>query len=404
MVDTAPAPAVAGSTATPLPDRSVVPPVWGRITNLVVERGEGSWLVTRDGERYLDYSSGIGVTNTGHAHPRVVAAIQEQAAKIIHAQQNITYHEPGLRLYDRLSRLLPGEGWGAFLSNSGAEAIEASVKLARIGTGRPVILGFRYGYHGRTGQTMALTTAKDVYRGHFEPLPGSVYHTAYPYCYRAPGGAHAPDANCTCDWEAQLDLTFHQYVYPEHVAAVIVEPVLGEGGYIVPPPGFLPRLREITRQHGILLIADEVQTGFGRTGELFAMQHWGVEPDITVVAKGIASGLPLSGIIAKRSLIDRWPPGSHGGTYGGNVVACAAANATLDVIEDEGLVANARERGAQFLAGLRGAGAEVPFDRRRPRARADARARVREARRGRRPRSRPGCRRSASRPRRSPGS
>ena len=200
---------------------------------------------------------------------------------------------------------------------------------------------------------MALTTAKDVYRGHFEPLPGSIYHTAYPYCYRWPGGAHAPDASCVCDWEAQLDLTFHQYVYPEHVAAVIVEPVLGEGGYLVPPPAFLPRLREITRQHGILLIADEVQTGFGRTGELFAVRHWDVEPDILVMAKGIASGLPLSGIVAQRSLIDRLPPGSHGGTYGGNVVACAAANATLDVIEDEGLVANARERGAQFLAGLR---------------------------------------------------
>jgi 4-aminobutyrate aminotransferase len=358
MVDTAPAPAASGTAH--LPDPSVVPPVWGRITNLIVERGEGSWLITRDGERYLDYSSGIGVTNTGHAHPRVVAAIQEQAAKIIHSQQNITYHEPGLRLYDRLSRLLPGDGWGAFLSNSGAEAIEASIKLARIATGRPVIIGFRYGYHGRTAQTMALTTAKDVYRGHFEPLPGSVYHTAYPYCYRAASGAHAPDANCTCDWEAQLDLTFHQYVYPEHVAAIIVEPVLGEGGYIVPPPGFLPRLREITALHGILLIADEVQTGFGRTGELFAMQHWGVEPDITVVAKGIASGLPLSGIIAQRSMIDLWPPGSHGGTYGGNVVACAAANATLDVIAEEGLVANARERGAQFLAGLRALAPKYP--------------------------------------------
>ena len=364
MVDTAPAPVQTGPSSPAhlpdLPDPSVVPPVWGRITNLVVERGEGSWLITRDGERYLDYSSGIGVTNTGHAHPRVVAAIQEQAAKIIHAQQNIAYHEPGLRLYDRLSRLLPGEGWGAFLSNSGAEAVEAAVKLARIATGRPVIIGFRYGYHGRTGQTMALTTAKDVYRGHFEPLPGSVYHTAYPYCYRYAGGSHAADANCTCDWEAQLDLTFHQFVYPEHVAAIIVEPVLGEGGYIVPPPGFLPRLREITRQHGILLVADEVQTGFGRTGELFAMQHWGVEPDITVIAKGIASGLPLSGLIAKRAVIDTWPAGSHGGTYGGNVVACAAANATLDVIEDEALVANARARGAQFLAGLRGLQARYP--------------------------------------------
>ena len=356
MVDIAPVPSGAATspvTEAPLPDRSVIPPVWGRITNLVVDRGEGSWLITTDGERYLDYSSGIGVTNTGHAHPRVVAAVQAQAAKILHAQQNITYHEPGLRLYERLRHVLPGDGWGAFLSNSGAEAVEAAVKLARIATGRPVILAFRYGYHGRTGQTMALTTAKDVYRGHFEPLPGSVYHTAYPYCYRAPGAAHAPDEHCTCDWEAQLDLTFHQYVYPEHVAAIIVEPVLGEGGYLVPPPGFLPRLREITRQHGILLIADEVQTGFGRTGELFAVSHWGVEPDILVMAKGIASGLPLSGIVAQRSILDKLPPGSHGGTYGGNVVACAAANATLDVIEDEGLVANARARGDQMLAGLR---------------------------------------------------
>jgi 4-aminobutyrate aminotransferase len=361
MVDTAPAPQ---TTAAPLPDRSVVPPVWGRITNLVVDRGEGSWLITTDGERYLDYSSGIGVTNTGHAHPRVVAAVQAQAAKILHAQQNITYHEPGLRLYERLRHVLPpradGADWGAFLSNSGAEAVEASVKLARIATGRPVILGFRYGYHGRTGQTMALTTAKDVYRGHFEPLPGSVYHTAYPYCYRWAGGAHAPDEGCVCDWDSQLDLTFHQYVYPEHVAAIIVEPILGEGGYLVPPPGFLPRLREITRQHGILLIADEVQTGFGRTGKLFAIEHWGVEPDILVMAKGIASGLPLSGIVAARSVIDTLPPGSHGGTYGGNVVACAAANATLDVIEDEGLVANAAERGAQFLAGLRALAPKYP--------------------------------------------
>lgn len=346
------------STAA-LPDRSVVPPVWSRITNLVVDHGEGSWLVTVDGERYLDYSAGIGVTNTGHAHPRVVAAIQAQAAKLLHGQQNIVYHEPGLRLYDRLSRILPGEGWGAFLSNSGAEAVEAAVKLARVATGRPVVIGFRYGYHGRTGQTMALTTAKDVYRGHFEPLPGSVYHTAYPYCFRAPGGAHDPAA-CTCDWEEQLDLTFHQYVYPEHVAAIIVEPVLGEGGYIVPPPDFLPRLREITRRHGILLVADEVQTGFGRTGRLFAVQHWDVEPDIVVIAKGIASGLPLSGILAPRALLDRLPPGTHGGTYGGNVVSCAAANATLDVIEEERLVDNARERGAQFLAGLRAIAARYP--------------------------------------------
>jgi 4-aminobutyrate aminotransferase len=340
------------TTSAPLPDHTVVPPVWGRITNLDVDRGEGSWLITRDGQRYLDYSSGIGVTNTGHAHPRVAAAVAEQATKLLHGQQNILYHEPGLRLYERLPRLLPGGPYQAFLSNSGAEAVEAAVKLARVASGRPAIVAFRYGYHGRTAQTMALTTAKDVYRAAFEPLPGSIYHTAYPYCYRAPGGGHRPEA-CTCDWEAQLDLTFHQFIYPEQVAAIILEPVLGEGGYIVPPPGFLPRLREITQQHGILLIADEVQTGFGRTGEMFAVRHWDVAPDILVMAKGIASGLPLSGILARRDLMAHWKPGIHGGTYGGNVVSCAAANATLDVIEDEGLVDNARERGSQFLAGLR---------------------------------------------------
>jgi 4-aminobutyrate aminotransferase len=347
-------------TTTParaaLPSHAVVPPVWSRITNLDVDRGEGSWLITRDGERYLDYSSGIGVTNTGHAHPRVAAAIAAQARKLLHGQQNIMFHEAGLRLYDRLPDLLPGGPYQAFLSNSGAEAVEAAVKLARVATGRPAMLAFRYGYHGRTAQTMALTTAKDVYRAAFEPLPGSVYHTAYPYCYRAPGGAHDPSA-CTCDWEEQLDLTFHQLIYPERVAGVIIEPVLGEGGYIVPPPDFLPRLRDITRQHGILFIADEVQTGFGRTGEMFAVRHWEVEPDILVMAKGIASGLPLSGILARQELMAHWRPGTHGGTYGGNVVSCAAANATLDVIEDEGLVDNARERGTQFLAGLRALGA-----------------------------------------------
>ena len=350
---------VAGATeagaeeTAPLPDRSVVPAVWGRITNLVVDRGEGSWLITPEGDRYLDYTSGIGVTNTGHAHPRVAAAIAAQAAKLLHGQQNIVYHEPGLRLYDRLAHLMPGGPWSAFLSNSGAEAVEAAVKLARVATGRPAMIAFRYGFHGRTGQAMALTAAKDVYRGAFEPLPGSVYHASYPYCYRASGGPHDPSA-CTCDWEEQLDLLFHQLVYPDKVAGIIVEPVIGEGGYIVPPPSFLPRLREITSRHGIMLIADEVQTGFGRTGEMFAVKHWDVEPDILVIAKGIASGLPLSGLIAKREIMDRFPVSSHGGTFGGNVVSCAAALATLDVIEDEGLVENARERGRQFLDGLRG--------------------------------------------------
>ena len=197
--------------------------------------------------------------------------------------------------------------------------------------------------------------------------------------------APTPRTRAPATGKPQLDLTFHQFIYPDRVAAIIIEPILGEGGYVVPPPGFLPRLREITREHGILLIADEVQTGFGRTGEMFAVQHWDVEPDILVMAKGIASGLPLSGILARQDIMAKWKPGTHGGTYGGNVVSCAAANATLDVIEDEGLVANARERGDQFLAGLRALADSLPVHRRRPRPRPDGRDRARQAGRRRRP-------------------
>ena len=355
-----------------------MPAVWSRITNLDIDRGEGSWLITRDGERYLDYSSGIGVTNTGHAHPRVAAAIAAQAQKLLHGQQNILYHEPGLRLYDRLPNLLPGGPFQAFLSNSGAEAIEASVKLARVATGRPVIIAFRYGYHGRTAQTMALTTAKDVYRGAFEPLPGSVYHTAYPYCYRAPGGPHDPSA-CTCDWEEQLDLTFHQLIYPDQVAAVIIEPVLGEGGYLVPPPDFLPRLREITRRHGILLIADEVQTGFGRTGQMFAVMHYDVEPDILVMAKGIASGLPLSGILARQELMAPLEAG-HARRHVRRQRRVMRGGQRDPRCHRGRRAGRQRARARRAVpGGPPGAQGEVRLDRRRPGARADGRDRARQA-------------------------
>ncbi len=238
-----------------------MPPVWSRITNLDVDRGEGSWLITRDGTRYLDYSSGIGVTNTGHAHPRVAAAIAAQAAKLLHGQQNILYHEPGLRLYDRLRTVLPGRsvaGVPVQLGRGGGRGV------GQAGAGRDRAAGDP-GVPLRLPRPDRPDDGADDGQGRLprppsSRCPGSVYHTAYPYCYRAAGGAHSPDA-CTCDWEAQLDLTFHQLIYPDQVAAIIIEPVLGEGGYVVPPPGFLPRLREITRQHGILLIADEVQTG-----------------------------------------------------------------------------------------------------------------------------------------------
>ena len=335
--------------------RAGVPPVWARYTDLVVERGIGSWIETIDGERYLDYTCGIGVTNTGHAHPRVAAAIAEQAGKIIHAQQNILYHKPGLELHARLPRTFPGlrdgEEAGLFLSNSGAEAIEASVKLAKYATRRPGIIAFRGGFHGRTHGAMALTSSGVKYRGHFEPLLGGVHFAPYPYVLRNPTGR---DAEAAVAFSlAGIEELFSTVIYPDDVAAFLVEPILGEGGYVVPPDSFLPALREIADRHGILLIADEVQSGMGRTGRMWATDWYDARPDILVIAKGIASGMPLSGIMARRELLDQLAPGSHGGTYGGNAVACAAAVATLDVIEAEGLLANAARQAERLLAGLR---------------------------------------------------
>ncbi len=329
--------------------RDGVPQVWARYTDLVVDRGEGSWLITGDGERYLDYTCGIAVTNTGHAHSRVVAAIAEQAARIIHAQQNIVYHGPGLELHERLPRRFPGGvDAGLFLSNSGAEAIEAAVKLAKVATGRTSIVAFRGGFHGRTHLAMALTTSNVKYRAHYEPLPSGIHHARYPDALRM-GGAEAALAAAI----ASIEELFATVVSPQDVAAFVVEPVLGEGGYVVPPDGFLPALRTLADRHGILLVADEVQSGFGRTGRFFATEWSDIEPDIVVMAKGIASGLPLSGIMARRALLDAWAPGSHGGTYGGNAVACAAALATLDVIDDERLVERAAQAGERLLDGLR---------------------------------------------------
>ncbi len=339
--------------------RAGVPPVWARYTDLVVERGVGSWVETIDGRRYLDYTCGIGVTNTGHSHPRVVAAIAEQAGKIIHAQQNIVYHKPGLELHERMPRTFPGlrdgESAGLFLSNSGAEAIEASVKLAKYATRRPAVIAFRGGFHGRTHGAMALTSSGVRYRGHFEPLLGGVHFAPYPYVLRNPTGRDADAA--VAHSLAGIEEIFATLVYPDDVAAFLVEPILGEGGYVVPPDSFLPALREVADRHAILLIVDEVQSGMGRTGRMWATDWTDAQPDIVVMAKGIASGMPLSGIMARRELLDRFGPGSHGGTYGGNAVACAAAVATLDVIESEGLLANAARQGERLMAGIRDAAA-----------------------------------------------
>ena len=331
-----------------------ISPVWTRYTPIVAERAEGAYVYDQDGTRYLDFTCGIGVTNTGHCHPKVVQAVQEQAAKLLHGQANIIFHPPLVELADELRTVVPEGLDSFFFSNSGAEAVEGAVKLARHATGKPNVIVFQGSFHGRTALTMALTTSKTIYRVGYQPLPSGVFVAPYPYAYRY-GRINS------IRWSAEetvefclreLELLLQTQTDPSETAAILVEPVLGEGGYVVPPPGFLKGLRRICDEHDILLIADEVQSGFGRTGEWFAIEHFGVTPDILVMAKGLASGLPLSGVAARRELMEKWIPGSHGGTYGGNAVACAAAVATIRVIREEGLLENATRMGAYLTERL----------------------------------------------------
>jgi 4-aminobutyrate aminotransferase len=327
---------------------SYISPVWTRFTPIVAERAEGAYVYDRDGTRYLDFSCGIGVTNTGHCHPRVVRAIQEQAARLLHGQVNIVFHPPLLELAEELRTIVPEALDCFFFSNSGAEAVEGAVKLARHATGRPNIIVFQGSFHGRTALTMALTTSKTVYRAGYQPLPGGVFVAPYPYAYRYGWSPEETEAFCL----RELEFLLKTQTAPSETAAILVEPVLGEGGYVVPTPGFLKGLRRVCDEHGILLIADEIQSGFGRTGKWFAVEHFGVVPDIMVMAKGLASGLPLSGVAARRELMERWVPGSHGGTYGGNAVACAAAVATIRVVQEEGLLENATRMGTYLMERL----------------------------------------------------
>jgi 4-aminobutyrate aminotransferase len=323
-------------------------PVWFHVTDLVVDRGEGAHIWDTNGIRYLDFTSGIGVTNTGHCHPQVVQAIQDQAARFIHAQVNIYYHEPLLRLTEMLRQVVPSRLDSFFFSNSGAEAVEASVKLARHATGRSNVIVFQGSFHGRTAQTMAMTTSKTVYRVNYQPLPAGVFVAPYPYGYR-----YGWEPEQTSQWALEeIRFLLQTQTAPTETAAIIVEPVLGEGGYVVPPSSFLPGLRQICDEHDILLIFDEVQSGCGRTGRFFAFEHFGVEPDIVVMAKGLGSGFPISGIAAPHELTEKWMVGTHGGTYGGNPIGCAAAEATIRVLLDEKLVENAAERGMQLMDGL----------------------------------------------------
>jgi 4-aminobutyrate aminotransferase len=325
-------------------DHRYAAPAYGRVYPLVVKQGRGMAIEDVDGNLFLDFMAGIAVTSTGHSHPKVVKAIEEQAQKFLHICGSDFYYEPMAELLEKLSELAPGlSPKKIFLTNSGTEAVEAALKLARFATKRKHIVAFFGAFHGRTMGSLSLTASRSSHRAHFSPLVPDIHHLPYPT--RGIDGL---------DYLEKF--VFRHEVAPEEVAAIFVEPIQGEGGYIVPPAEFLPSLKDLCARYGMLLVLDEIQSGFGRTGKMFACEHWGIEPDIVCVAKGIASGMPLGAMIA-RSEISTWTRGTHGSTFGGNPVACAAALATIKLLE-EGLVANAAEAGIYLkenLANLRSA-------------------------------------------------
>ena len=339
-------------------DRAVVSHAYGRVADFVMDYGRGSEVFDVDGNRYLDFVAGIAVNSTGHSHPHVVRQIQQQAEKFLHISSDY-YHESWVKLSERLNEIAPfDEDAHIFLGNSGTEAIEAAIKLARYHTGRTQFIGFLGGFHGRTLGALGFTASKTVQRRGFMPVQG-VTHIPYPYAYR-PTLAMQPSEEDYGETVVNYleKVVFKNLVAPEDVAGILVEPIQGEGGYVVPPASFFPLLRELCDRHGILLIVDEVQTGVGRTGRWWAIEHWGVEPDILCTAKGIASGVPLGGIIARKS-VSTWPTSAHGNTYGGNPLAAVAALATLDVLENGG-IQNAAEQGDYMLARLNQMAARHP--------------------------------------------
>jgi len=331
-------------------------PVWTHYTDIIASRAEGATIYDLAGKPYLDFTCGIAVTNTGHCHPRVVAAIREQAGILLHGQANIILHQPLLELVIALKPIVPKGIDGFFFSNSSAEAIEGAVKLARHATGRSNIIVMQGSFHGRTSGTMAMTTSKTIYRIGYQPLPSGVFVAPYPYAYRYGWSEEQASAFCL----EELKFLLQTQTAPQETAALIVEPVLGEGGYVVPPPAFLKGVREICDQHSILLILDEIQSGFGRTGRWFALEHFDLVPDILTVAKGFGSGLPISGVFSRLDLMKKWSPGSHGGTYGGNAIAAAAAVATIQAIQEDGMLENTSIRSIQLMDGLRALQQEYP--------------------------------------------
>ena len=340
-------------------DRAAVSPSYTRSYPLVIERGEGAMVEDVDGNVFLDCAAGIAVNSTGHSHPDVVRAITEQAGKFLHMSGTDFYYEPQVKLAEELASMVPIDGGvRSFFGNSGTEAIEACVKLSKYATGRPNLIAFLGGFHGRTLGSLALTASKAIQRRGFGAMLPGVYHTPYPDCYRCPLGLKSTDCAAEC-----LDYLEHQIfvhlVSPDEVAAVVIEPIQGEGGYVVAPDVFLQRLRDLTTRHGILFVDDEVQSGMGRTGKMFAIEFANVRPDLIAMAKGIASGLPL-GVASARADLMNWPPGAHASTFGGNPVSCAAALATLKLLKER-LMANAAQVGAHLMSALKALAGQHPL-------------------------------------------
>lgn len=331
-------------------------PILKQATPVVVDHALGSWIYGTDGNEYLDFTTGIGVTSTGHCHPKVVAAAREQVGKIIHAQYTTVMHKPLLELTEKLGDVLPAGLDSVFYANSGSEAVEAAIRLARMATGRPNIVVFQGGFHGRTVAAASLTTAGTKFSAGYAPLMAGVHMSAFPYAYR-----YGWDEATAVEFALrELDYLLKTRTAPNDTAAFLIEPALGDGGYLPTPPAFMEGLRERADQHGIKLIFDEVQAGVGRTGKFWGHQHSTASPDIIITAKGIASGFPISAIAASTETMSKAWPGSQGGTYGGNAVAAAAGVATLGVVEEEGLVENSRVRGDQLQAGLKAIQSRFP--------------------------------------------
>ena len=318
---------------------------------LVIERGEGSVVVDVDGNRFLDFMAGIAVNVTGYSHPKVVSAIKKQSEKFFHICSTDFYYQSFADLCERLAKIIPMSGEkNVFLNNSGSEAVETAIKLVRYHTKRPYIIAFFGAFHGRTMGALSLTASKAKQRAFFSPLMPGVYHVPYGYCYRCPYHLTYDSCGIYCA-EAIERILCNSLMSPDEIAAIFVEPIQGEGGYIVPPPQFHKKLREFTDKHNILLVLDEIQSGMGRTGKFLAIENFNVEPDVVLLAKGLASGLPLGAVISKKEFMT-WKSGTHGSTFGGNPIACEAALATLDLIEEE-LMANALKMGARLINKLK---------------------------------------------------